>query len=61
MDIDIDKINTYEIRKKLNTIKWRPIYEVIKEAYFKESEIFSDDLCNKAKIIQMRINLYHLR
>ena len=28
MDIEIDKIDTYEIRNKLNTIKWRPIYEV---------------------------------
>ena len=40
MDIDIDKINSYEKRKKVNTIKWRPIYEVIEEAYFKESENF---------------------
>ena len=38
MDIDIDKIDTYEIRNKVNTIKWRPIYEVIEEAYFKESD-----------------------
>ena len=37
-DIDIDKIDTYEIRNKVNTIKWRPIYEVIEEAYFKESD-----------------------
>ena len=29
MDIDIDNINTYQIRNKVNTIKWRPIYEVI--------------------------------
>ena len=29
MNFDIDEINTYELRKKVNTIKWRPIYEVI--------------------------------
>ena len=40
MAIDIDKIDKYEIRNKVNTIKGRPIYEVIEEDYFKESEIF---------------------
>ena len=34
MDIDIDNIKTYELRDKVNTIKWRPIYEVIDESYF---------------------------
>ena len=34
IDIDIDKINTFEKRNKVNTIKWRPIYKVIDEAYF---------------------------
>ena len=38
MDIDIDKINTYKLRNKVNTIKWRPIYEVIDEAYFMGSK-----------------------
>ena len=38
MNIDIDEINTFEIRHRVNTIKWRPIYEVIEEDYFKESE-----------------------
>ena len=33
MDIDIDQINTYELRNKENTIKWRPIYEFIYEAF----------------------------
>ena len=42
MDIDIDHINTFELRKKVNTIKWRLIYEVIDEAYFIDSKIFSD-------------------
>ena len=35
MNIDIDKINTFEKRNKVSTIKWRPIYEVIEEAYLK--------------------------
>ena len=26
---DINNIDTYETRKKVNTIKWRPIYEVM--------------------------------
>ena len=33
MDIDIENINKYELRNKVNTIKLRPIYEVIDEAY----------------------------
>ena len=46
---DINNIDTYETRKKVNTTKWRPIYEVIDESYIKDSEIFSDDFikeCN---------------
>ena len=43
MSMDIDKINTFEKRNKVNTIKWRPIYKVIDEAYFIGSQIFSDD------------------
>ena len=46
MDIDID---TYELRNKVNTIKWRPIYEVIDKAYFEESEIFSYDFMQQCK------------
>ena len=61
LDIDIEKINTHELINKLNTIKQRPIYEVIDEAYFMESNIFSDALCKNARIMQMKINLSHLR
>ena len=43
MDIDIDKIDTYEQINKANTIKWKPVYEVIDVAYFTESNIFSDE------------------
>ena len=49
MDINIDKINTYETRNKSNTIKWRPIYKVIEEAYFKESENFPNDFMQQCK------------
>ena len=42
MNIDIDKISTFENRNKVNTIKWRPIFEVIDEAYFRGSKLFSD-------------------
>ena len=42
MDIDVDKIITYELRNKVDTINWRPIYEVIDEDYFIESKHFSD-------------------
>ena len=42
MKIDIGNINTFETRNKVNTIKWRPIYEVIDKAYFISSKLFSD-------------------
>ena len=40
---DIENIDTYETRKKVNTNKWRPIYEVIDEAYIKEYSIFPEN------------------
>ena len=49
MDIDINKINTFEKKNKVNTIKLRPIYEVIDEAYFINSKIFSDDFLQQCK------------
>ena len=49
MDIHIDKINTFEHGNKVNTIKWRPIYEVIDEAYFMDSKLFSDAFLQKCK------------
>ena len=42
MIIDIETIHTFENRNKLNTIKWRPIYEVIHKDYFMGSKNFSD-------------------
>ena len=60
MDIDIDKIHTCKIRNKVNTIKWRPIYEFIDEAYFIESKLFSyafmqqcKDNANEAQLIPL--------
>ena len=49
MYIDIDNINTFENRNKVNTINWRPIYEVIDEAYFIDSKIISDDFMQQYK------------
>ena len=49
MDIDIDKINTCELQNKVNTIKWKPIYEVIDGAYFIESKKFSDAFMQQFK------------
>ena len=40
---DINNIDTYETRTKLNTTKCRLIHEVIDEAYIKYSKIFSRD------------------
>ena len=45
----IENIDTYENRTKVNTTKWRPLYEVIDEAYFKGSKILSDDLIKECK------------
>ena len=44
MSMDIGNIDTFETRNNVNTIKWRPIFEVIDKAYFKGYKIFSDDL-----------------
>ena len=40
MSQDIETIDTYETRTKFNITQCRPIYEVIDEAYIKESNIF---------------------
>ena len=46
---DISKIDTYETRTKVNITQWRPIYEVIDEAYIKESNIFPGDFIRECK------------
>ena len=40
MSQDIENIDTYETITKVNKTQWRPIYEVIDEAYIKESNFF---------------------
>ena len=46
---DIKKIDTYETRKKINTTKWRSIYEFIAEAHIEESKIFPGDFIRDCK------------
>ena len=56
---DIKNIDTYETRTKVNTTKWRPIYEVIVQAYIKDSKITPEDLSEIVKIIQIKHVIYH--
>ena len=42
ISMDIDNMDNFETRNQVNTIKWRPIYEVIDEAYFIGSKLFSE-------------------
>ena len=60
MSQDISNIDTYETRTKVNTKKWRPIYEVIDEAYIKESNFSLRTLSYKVKIILTKHNLYQV-
>ena len=50
MSQDIKTIDTYENIKKVNITQWRPIYEVIDEAYIKESNILPDDFIRECKM-----------
>ena len=61
MSKDIENIDTYETRTKVNTTKWRPIYEVIDEAYIKDSKISLMNLLKNVKIIHTKHNLYRAR
>ena len=49
MSQDINNIDTYETRTKFYTTKWRPIYEIIDEAYIRISKIFSAGLSENLK------------
>ena len=60
MSQDIETIDTYETRTKVNITQWRPIYEVIYEAYIKESNILPDYLSNNVKRIQTNHDLYQV-
>ena len=47
----IDNIDTYETRTKVNTTKWRPIYEVIDKTYFMDSKFSQVVLLKNVRII----------
>ena len=49
MSQDIINIDTYETIAKVNTKKWRPIYEVIDEAYIEETKIFPENFIRYCK------------
>ena len=38
-----------KLEQKVNITQWRPIYEVIDEAYIEESKIFPDDFIRDCK------------
>ena len=53
MSQDIETIDKHEKIIIVNITLWRPIYEVIDEAYIKDSNIFPDDFirgCEKNSI-----------
>ena len=58
MSQDIETIDTYQNRTKVNITQWRPIYEVIDEEYIKDSNIFPDDFIKECKIIIKRTTIY---
>ena len=60
MGQDIENIDTYETRTKVNTTKWRPIYEVIDESYIKDSKFSQMILLENVRIIQTKHNLYQV-
>ena len=47
--MDIENIDIFETINQVNTIKWRPIYEVKDEAYFIGSKICSEDFIKECK------------
>ena len=52
MSQDISNMDTYETRTKVNTTRWRPIYEVIDDAYIEESNVFLDNFIRECKNFQ---------
>ena len=54
MSQDINNIDAYETRTKVNTKKWRPIYEVIDEVYIKYSNILPENFIKELKKIKSR-------
>ena len=47
--MDIENFDTFETRHKANTIKWRPIFEVIDEANLIGSKMFTNDFIKEFK------------
>ena len=60
MNQDIETIDKYENRRIVNIKQWRPIYEVIDEAYIKDYNIFPNDFIRECKKTQTNHNLYQL-
>ena len=55
----IETIDKYENRIIVNITQWRPINEVIDEAYIRKSNIFPDDFireCKKNSIVPQFIS-----
>ena len=49
MSQNINNIDTFETRTKVNTTKWRPIYEVIDESYIRDYKVFPEDFIRDCK------------
>ena len=45
----IRKIDTYYTRTKVNTTNWRPIHQIIDEAYINDSNIFPEHFIRECK------------
>ena len=58
---DINNLDTYETKTKVNAPKWRPIYEVIDEAYVKYSNFSSDGFIKEYMDISTKHMIYHAR
>ena len=54
MSKDIHNIDTYETITKVNTTKWKPIYEVINKSYTKDSKIYSEDFIKECMDISKK-------
>ena len=51
MKIDIENINKFEKRSKVDTTQWRKCCKVTEEDHFKEYDTFPDDLYKNVRII----------
>ena len=61
MDLNIDKISSYEIRKKVNTINGGQSMKLYKKLISDNLKCFLIILCNNAGIMQMKLKLSHLK